>query len=93
MRTRCCKGKPSLVVEVVDLGHVAEQNALFVLEGDWDEVRHAGIVHLISVTLKPTHARQFKTITVTNHAIFSNFLPLDLGFGVNAGEFLLFMLC
>lgn len=55
MQTLCCNEKSPLVVEVVDLSHVAEQNVLLVLEADGDEVHHAGVVHLISITLEHTH--------------------------------------
>lgn len=56
-------------MEVVDLGHVAEQNVLLVVEGDGDEVRHAGVIHLISITLEHTQmcimVQNYKTITNT----------------------------
>lgn len=71
MKLRTSANSASLVVEVVYLGHVPEQNVLLVVEGGGDEMRHAGVVHLISVTLEQTHVHSSLKLPQLSFVIFS----------------------
>lgn len=66
---------------MVDLGHVAEQNVLLVVEGDGDEVHHARVVHLISVTLEHTHMCMAARNNSYNNIDLFIFPALEIGLG------------
>lgn len=44
-------GAHSPLVKVVNFGHVAKQNLLFVLQRSRDYVRHGWIIHLCRISL------------------------------------------